>query len=86
MTQSSLGETKKLVALYLHGVGLTQMSGTRRAQLSGGGGGAGGVGGRMPTPSRNMAIRGAVRADQRMGMVAPYPNNSPHKQLQQQQK
>lgn len=67
---STSGETKKLVAAYLHGAGLIPLSATRKAQLNGE---------KLQTSSRNMAMRAAVRADQRQMAAAPYTTASPHK-------
>ena len=72
-------ETKKLVAAYLRGVNLNQVSGNRKVQLSGGapmGGGMMGV--RPPAMPRGAAMRAAARADQRQAMANPYLT-SPHK-------
>lgn len=72
LVQSTLGETRKLVAGYLQGVGLPTLTMNRKAQLSGG---------RMQIPSRNVAMRAAVRSDQRQLAATPYQTSSPHKQL-----
>lgn len=73
LVQSTLGETRKLVLAYLHGANLPLLPMTRRAQLSGGG--------RLQQmPSRNVAMRAAMRSDQRQMVATPYPTTSPHKQ------
>jgi len=73
-------ETKKLVAAYLRGVNLNQVSVNRRVQLSGGApmGGGGAMGVRPPAMPRSGAMRAAARADQRQAMTNPY-QTSPHK-------
>ncbi len=76
---STSTETKKLVATYLRGTSLNQLSGNRRSQLSGGNPIVGGMPGvRLPMVPRNTAMRGVARADQRQAIAAPY-TTSPHK-------
>lgn len=73
MVQSTLGETKKLVAAYFAGAMLPPLTAHRKAQLA--------AGGRLQmAASRNVAMRAAVRSDQRQVAAAPYPTSSPHKQ------
>ena len=66
LTMSSLGETKKSVAAYLHGTGLQTLSQARKAYLS-------------RIPSRNVAARAAVRNEQRQMVATPYQTNTPQR-------